>query len=330
MRRLIFFCIITLLLFSCNSKKKKEYPDVSHIKAEVDIKRLDRFLQDVNSVEEVDSLLAAEPVFAEAFLKASGYPHRKVLSYRFFELLSDPGIDTLFTEVEKTFGDLSDIEKQFESAFKHIKYYYPEFTVPTVKTVVTGILHDMHLSDSLIILGLDYYLGPDGKYTPDIPTYIAERYQKEYMVPQCILLMSTGFNANDRKDQTALADMIFYGKSYYFTRQMIPGISDTLITGYSGKEAREITEHEDIIWAGLLENEALYETSHIIKEKFLGERPKTYEIGENCPGRIGRWVGYRIVSKYMENHPEVTLRQLMANPDAQQIFTESAYRPIDG
>ena len=326
--RLLLFGLL-IAQISCKTKKEKSLPDVSNIQITVKIDRLDKILQNVTSYEQVDSILRVNPMFAESFLQASAYPDLKILSKKYFQLLTDPSIDSLFIEVENEFGDMSNIENEFASAFQFLKYYYPDFKTPKIKTVVTGIANDLYLSDSLIIIGLDYYLGEDGKYVPDIPNYIAKRYQKEYMVPQCIMLYSIRYNANNNNDQTALADMIFYGKSYYFTSQVMPEVSDTLITGYSGNENQDIIEHENIIWAGLLENEALYETSHSIKEKFLGERPKTYEIGENCPGRIGRWVGYRIVSDYMEKHPDVTLQQLMADGDAQKIFVESAYRPMD-
>ncbi len=320
---------LIILQFSCKSKKERYLPDVSNIDVDVKIDRLDKFLDSVSTFNQVDSFLVQHPMFAEAFLQASGYPDRRILSQKYFELLTDPGIDSLFIEVNNEFGDLTEIENQFESAFKYLKYYYPEFKVPKIETVVTGILNDLYLSDSLIIIGLDYYLGEDGKYAPEIPNYIAKRYQKEYLVPQCIMLFSTHFNASNLKDQSALTDMIFYGKAYYFTEQIIPSISDTLITGYTGTETQEIHQYEGAIWAGLLENEAIYETNHVIKEKFLGERPKTYEIGENCPGRIGRWVGYRIVSEYMDKHPDVSLQELMKDSNAQKIFNQSNYRPID-
>ena len=327
MKNALFFLVACFAAVSCKTEREPQYPDVSGIEVDITIQRLDRELRSVASAQEMDSLLRAEPAFAEEFLRRSAYPDPRILSSQFYQLVSDSTIDSLFLEIERIFGDLQDVEAQFETAFRHIKYYYPEFQVPQVKTVATGIMHDMHLSDSLIILGLDYYLGSGGKYLPDIPDYIAKRYQKEYMTPQCVMLISTWYNANDQKDQTALADMIFYGKAYYFTKMMIPHVNDSLITGYSGTEMSDIREFEDVIWAGLLENEALYETNHVIKEKFLGERPKTYEIGEKCPGRIGRWVGYRIVTEYMARHPEVTLPQLMANPDAQAIFNQSGYRP---
>jgi hypothetical protein len=63
------------------------------------------------------------------------------------------------------------------------------------------------------------------------------------------------------------------------------------------------------------------------KQKFLGDRPKTLEVGEQCPGRIGQWVGWQIVKKYMETHPDVSLPQLMQMNDAEKIFKESRYKP---
>ena len=52
-----------------------------------------------------------------------------------------------------------------------------------------------------------------------------------------------------------------------------------------------------------------------------------FTVGEKCPGRIGQWVGWEIVNKYRETHPNVSLTQLMQMPNAEQIFKESRYRP---
>ncbi len=90
-----------------------------------------------------------------------------------------------------------------------------------------------------------------------------------------------------------------------------------------------ITDHEDVIWASFLENEVLFETNHFVKDKFISERPKTYEIGENCPGRIGRWVGWRILDSYTRNNPEVTFKEVMDNDNALKIFEVSKYKPVN-
>ena len=61
--------------------------------------------------------------------------------------------------------------------------------------------------------------------------------------------------------------------------------------------------------------------------KYIGERPNIPEIGKQCPGRIATWVGWQIVRKYMEEHPQVSLQQLMEEKDAQKIFQQSKYKP---
>ncbi len=327
---LLLLVAVFFILNSCKTKDQCiEAPDVSDISVNINIERLDKQLHKIPTKDDLAKFLSENKMFAETFLDISQYPDPRILIDRYFKLLNDPNIDSLFIEVNNTFGDLEDIRKQFEEAFRYVKYYYPEAKVPKIKTVVTGIAHDLYLSDSLIIIGLDYYLGPNSKYPPmDIPGYILKRYQKEYMVPQIMLLYSSLYNKTNYKDKTALADMIYYGKAFYMAKNLLPCTPDSLFTGYTAFETEDIDEHEPVIWAGLLENEALYETDHIIKDKFLSERPKTYEIGENCPGRIGRWIGWRIVQKYMEKHPDVTLPQLMEMTDAQKIFQESKYKPI--
>ena len=108
----------------------------------------------------------------------------------------------------------------------------------------------------------------------------------------------------------------------------MPCTPDSLFTGYAAFETDDIADHEPVIWASFLENEVLFERNPFIKDKFLSERPKTLEVGENCPGRIGRWVGWRIVQKYAQQHPDITLPELMGQHDAQMIFSESRYKPI--
>ncbi|NJN25395.1 MAG: gliding motility lipoprotein GldB [Cyclobacteriaceae bacterium] len=324
----------TLLLFSvlfiaCDNDKCIDAPNVSDIEISIEIERLDKKLHKIESKASLEKLLFSHATFTNEFLKLQEYPHPGILGDRFYNLMNDPGIDSLFIEVDRTFGDLEDIRHQFEEAFRYLKYYFPSAKIPKIQTVVTGIANDLYLSDSLIIIGLDYYLGAQGKYQPlDIPGYILKRYQKEYMVPQIMLMYANFFNATDYEDKSALADMIYYGKAYHMAKNLMPCTPDSLFTGYTAFETRDITEHEQVIWASMLENEVLFEKSPYIKDKFLSERPQTIEIGENCPGRIGRWIGWRIVEKYAAQNPEISLPMLMQEQDAQKIFNESKYKPI--
>ncbi|MCG8310497.1 MAG: gliding motility lipoprotein GldB [Cytophagales bacterium] len=326
------FSVLVLLLstiLSCKKDKCIDAPDVSQIEVPVKLERLDLKLHKIPTKNELEALLDRNPMFTEAFLHRSQYPAPELLIDRLYNLFNSDGIDSLFIEVDLTFGDLEDIRLEFERAFRYLKYHFPDADVPKIQTVVTGIANDLYISDSLIIIGLDYYLGPEGKYQPrDIPAYLLKRYQKEYLVSQIMLMYTRFYNSTNYEDQTALADMIYYGKAYYMAKNLLPCTADSIFTGYTSFETNDIDEHEPVIWASLLENEVLYEKNPFIKDRFLSERPKTLEVGENCPGRIGRWVGWRIIDKYVEENPGIELADLMKMDDAQKIFIESKYKPI--
>jgi len=320
---------MSLAFVACKKSTCIDAPDVSHINVAINIERLDKKLYKIPTKSDLRKILLDNPDFAEAFLNISQYPNPEILVDRYFNLLNSGDIDSLFREVDREFGNMDDLSLQFEEAFKHLKYYYPNIKVPKIKTVVTGIANDLFISDSLIIIGLDYYLGPEGKYQPvNIPAYILKRYQKEYLVPQIMLMYSTYFNETNYEDQTTLADMIYYGKAYHLAKNLMPCVPDSIFTGYTSFETEDIEEHEPVIWASILENEVLYDRNPYVKDKFLSERPKTIEIGEKCPGRIGRWLGWRIVDKYANQNPDISISELMKLNDAQKIFAESKYKPI--
>ncbi|MGF1637825.1 MAG: gliding motility lipoprotein GldB [Cyclobacteriaceae bacterium] len=327
---LSLYLVYPFLLTGCGSEEPRciEAPNVSNIEAPVTIERLDLKFKAATSAEEVHALIVENRIFATEFLGLNPYTDDSLLAVQYFDLLQNPGIDTLYMEVEAVFGDMEEIRLSFEEAFKHVKYFFPDFEVPAIKTVVTGFSSDMYLSDSLIIFGLDYYLGPQGSYLPqDVPGYILKRYQKPYMVPQTLMLISDFYIQSAIEDNTALAEMIYYGKAYQFVKQMMPCVSDSLITGYTTEEMQDIKKYESVIWASMIENQFVYETNHMIKQKILGESPQTFDIGEKCPGRIGRWTGWRIVQQYLKANPEVQLPELLQNTDAQMIFSKSKYKP---
>ncbi len=323
----ILVLLLSLIFFGCQQNKEKR-PDVSHITIDLSVKRLEHDLFKVESKEALSSFLDDNKLVKDHFFYADQYPHDSILVNSLFDLIKDPHIDTLYQEAAVAFGDFSAIKDQFTEAFRYIKYYYPDFQVPEIQTIVTGFGRDMFISDSVIIIGLDYYIGPGASYKPlDLPQYILSRYEKEYIVPSCILLMSGKYNMINVEDHTMLADMIFYGKAYYFASQVLPNVPDSILIGYESASLKDVRENQQIVWAHFVQNELLYETSHFVKKKYLDERPRTLEIGNKAPGRIGVWVGWEIVKQYMKEHPEKRLPDLMKTQDAQQIFMKSKYKP---
>jgi gliding motility-associated lipoprotein GldB len=319
--------VFSSVLYSCTFISE-DRPDISDIKIDLEVKRLEQTMFALSDKESVKEFLDDHPALSQHFFQIDQYPHDSILVNSLFKLINDPYIDTLYNETQEAFGDLTEIEDQFTQAFRFLKFYYPEFKVPEIQTIITGFGRDLFVSDSIIIIGLDFYIGKNASYRPlDLPQYILSRYEKEYIVPSCILLMSRKYNYQDPKDNTMLADMIYYGKSYYFADQILPDTPDSVLIGYSAEELSDVYENQEVIWAHFIENQLLYEKSHFIKKKYIDERPKTLEIGNKAPGRIGVWLGWEIVRRFMEENDQLKLPQLMEIDDAQRIFTQSKYKP---
>ena len=328
----MFLLPLCLLFISCgnDSEDAIQRPDVSDIEVDVTIRRLEQPLFEAKSRDEIKSFIKENELFAQKFLRVGEYPSDSVVVDQLWQLSQDPHLDTLYRESQQIFPDLKSWEEQFRTAFKYIKYYYPDFQPPVIYTVVSGFGTDLFVEEGIIVIGLDYFLGPAATYRPqELPQYILQRYAPEYAVPGAMLLLSSRFNQTDLKDKSMLAEMIYYGKSYYFVDFVLPSVPDSVIIGYTTEETQGVNYNRGTIWNHFLKNELLYETNHVLKKKYLEERPRTLEIGDKAPGRIGGWVGWQIVQSFMANKEDLGLRQLMEIEDARYIFNEAKFRPVN-
>ncbi len=314
----------------CQQKGCDLPQDIAKLPVRVHIERLETSFFAAKSRRDISEFLKQHTAFAQTYLQQTAPASDSMLLNPLYKLATNPALDTLATQAATTFGDMRREEQQLETAFKVIKYNFPDFYVPQVKTFVTGLGSmgsDLFISDSLLVFGLDYFIGPTALYRPKVYEYILNRYEREAMVPAAMLLLSNNFNQTSTTSRDLLGEMISAGKAYYFLQTVMPCAPDSVLIGYSGQQIADINYNEGRIWAHFIEKSLLYEKSPFLMNKYIGERPNTPEIDATAPGRIGMWVGWQIVRKYMERHPSITLPQLMAETDYQKIFSGSKYKP---
>jgi hypothetical protein len=333
MKNSVLAALLLILVVAGCTKDEEECvskPEISGEKVEVILEQFQDSLVNIKSKAALVSLLTRQPLLRDYIFRRAEYPSDSVFLDELYARFNNPHLDTLLLETKRVFGDVSGLKAEFEEAFTNIKYYYPDFTPPKIQTVISGLDTDMLVTDSLIIVSLDFYLGRGAKYRPkNVYNYILRKYDPDDILPSSMLIygISDRFNKTDMKDKTVLADMIAYGKSFYFAKHMLPCTPDSVLIWYTPEEVKGSRANEDLIWARFIESNVLFATSHVVKKDYLGERPVTIQVGEKCPGRIGQWVGWRIVNKYMESHPDITLPQLMNTANAQHLFKESHYKP---
>jgi hypothetical protein len=310
----------------CTENDRRE-ADIRHIEITLPVERLETALFACNSEQEVLAFLDKHPaLFVAYFPDFAG--EKTALAAQLFQNIRNPALLDFKQQLDAGFSDFDQtVAEPLQRAFKHLKYYYPEAPVPKVQTMITGFSgSDLFVSDTLLVIGLDYFGGPDARFRPDVHNYQLVRYQKEYIVPSIMFFIAQRYNRSNPEDRSLLADMIWYGKNYEFVKHMMPQTPDSLILGLSQENLAKAVVSQKDIWAHFTSEKLLYEYLEQKKQKYVGERPITYEIGEDVPGGIGRWVGWRIINRLVQERPEITLQQVMANDNARVLLEESGYR----
>ncbi|WP_436514635.1 gliding motility lipoprotein GldB [Ekhidna sp. To15] len=322
--RVVLLMICVVFFASCASEPCRDSVQPESIVLEVD--RLEQELFSRKSVEEVEGFLESHPDFAKFFLHSDQYPTNTILAERMFGLIQNPSIDTLYQESVEAFKNFDEVVNTLEEGLGRLKTYYPQTPSPRVQTAVTGLYNDLFISNEHIMIGMDFFIGEGASYKPQqIPNYILARYTTQHLAASILQFVSSQYIQTGRGDQM-LSEMIDYGKSYYLLSKILPCTPERILIGYTEDEWEDVFENDQIIWANFVQNEWLYETNHTVKQKFLGERPNVYEIGDKCPGRIGRWLGWQIVNAYAEK-TGASVTEIMAETDLNKLFTQSGYKP---
>jgi hypothetical protein len=235
----------------------------------------------------------------------------------------------LFAEVIKKYPEESKLTEELRTLFKHIKYYYPTFKVPNVITANSDVdyKNKIFLSDQMLIVSLDNYLGSDHYFYQGIPEYISKNMKESQILSDVASVCSQLFIPKI-KNTTFLSQMIYYGRILYLKDIWLTKTSDAIKIGYSDEKLKWVQDNENQIWRNFIENEYLFSTNPKLIARFISLAPfsKFYlEIDNDSPGMVGRYIGWQIVRSFMDKK-DASLEKLMTLSE-EEIFYKSKYKP---
>lgn len=314
---LIFFSII--LIVSCREEGKLAKA-ISDTQIELNVVRFDRLFAEA-SPDDIPKLRKDFPYLFPVQFPDSIWKLK----------LKDTLQKELQQEVDQAFGDFQEESVALELLFKHIKYYFPEFKAPKVITLISEVQYQNRivLTDSLLLLGLDNYLGSEHRFYEGLPNYVAKVLDKRYLTSDIASAFAKKVNPYPR-NRTFLSRMVHYGKELYLKDRLLPSNSDSQKIGYTDDEIRWAQNNEEQIWRYFIEQELLYSTDSQLARRFLDPAPFSkfgLELDSESPGRLGRYMGWQIVRRFMDKNPELTLIELLDMPP-DELFKESNYKPI--
>ena len=313
----IFLMLLAVFFTSCKNEVK--IPDeISEIPVSLTVKRFDRHFAQADS--------ASLPALIEEFpyLFPGDYPQAF-----WQEKLQDTIQLELNSEVEKAFPDFEEEIAALDDLFKHIKYYYPKTSLPEVVTVTSDVSfrRPVILTDSLLIIGLDNYLGPEHHFYTGIQRYYAQNFRKEQIDVDVADAFVTKWVKREG-NRRFLDEMIYHGKRLFMMEQLLTLKDKNEIIDYTSEEYEWAMANETDIWTYFVENKLLFDTDSKLLSRFINPAPfsKFYlEFDNDSPPRLGRYIGWQIVKSYMERN-NIPLQMLPAK-SADEIFKEANYKP---
>lgn len=328
--RFILFVFIIIIAFGgCSWHKNRLDVDVSGIKIpDVRIHRYDRDLFRI-PVSDLQAGLKHIQNEYDFFLGADLNDGKKLEEMKAY--LENPRNIDFQKACETRYPDLSKVEKDLTETFRHWKFYFPEIKIPRVYSYISGgdYTRPVQLADSVLIIALDTYLGKDFKpYLADgLALYKAERMTEDEIVPDCAREIVNAMYPEQVAPNTLLGGMVEAGKRQYLLDALIPDIPGYLKLDYSKEQFNWVQKNEFHVWAALVDNRLLYSSDGQYFNMFLADGPYTMEFSKESPPRLGEWIGLQIIRSYMQNNPDVTMKMMAEETDAQKILTLSGYKP---
>ena len=333
-----FIIILVILVPLISSCKKDHYKvNISSIRADIEIKRLEKDLFTLNPDEIVSHLPAIKEKyngFLQLFSRVinTGDINDSSFSDFLIRFCTHKQNNDVFTLTMKLYPNVKEIEEGLEDAFRHYLYYFPERKAPSVFTCITGFNNSIITGDSVLGIGLDRYLGADCVYYPrlEIYKYLAARMTPGNVIPDCMYGWGASewdFRSMNYPADNLLSEMIHEGKLKYFEKCMLPAESDELIFGYTPDQMKFCRNNENQMWSYLIEHDLLFISEQFQIRKFTGEAPFTSYFSNESPGKAAVWIGFRIVESYMFKNPGVKLSDLMNDINFQSILEKAKYNP---
>ena len=319
-----YFLLAALLFQSCHQ----------HQETPTKISRLEQSLFTIP----VDSISTAIPrlkqQYGELFdlycakIICIGLPTEQQFPEELTKFLTDYHVNLAYKRVMEVYPNIKDIETGLSKAFSNYHKEFPDRVIPSVYTLISGFNQSMMTSDTILAVALDKYLGrnEDLYFRMDLANYQRYGMDRKYVTIDCMRAwLITEFPSSDSIDHV-LANILYEGKVMYALHRLLPNTPDSLMFGYTPDQLRWCRNNTAQMWTHLVEKRLLYSTDFLTINKLIGPAPFCALFTRESPGRAVVWLGYQIITSYMQ-HNNVTLEALLLNNDYQQILTKARFKP---
>jgi hypothetical protein len=327
----LFFALFTLS--GCTSDPLDV--DVKNYEVKLEFKRLDQNLFQLNpsaGETKTDEIYVEYGQFLVDYCEGVvqiGNPEDEGFPFSVSRFITDENMKVLYDDTQTEYEDVSTLESELNQAFTYFHYHFPDSTIPEVVFMISALNYPIVATHNTLGISLDLFLGADYPVYPQVglPEYMYRNMKPEQVVPQAMKGWIQSMYETEAERNSLLDYMIFEGKILYTLDAVLRLHPDSSRIGFTQDAMDWCSTYEARVWAHLIDEELLYTTKYMSINKWINQAPFVAGIPKDSPGRLGQWVGWQIVRKYMTENPDISIGELMLNNDSQAILSRSKYKP---
>jgi hypothetical protein len=321
-QKVLLFSFSMILLYSCKNDPLKI--DSSEIKVPIGYYNMDSVLIHAKGNDLVNWNKRFKSEINEAYefelgmgLRI-GMPEDSVILASLKRFANDPFMAKFEKKIEEKFTNLPERHQKIKLGFRNIKFHLPDIKLP--KAIVyanTCFQSSAFATQNEIVIGLERYLGQNEPLIQELPRdvfydWIKEGMDEKYLERDavCTWIIS---HIVEPKDGNLAENMINWGKIIYFTEAAFPNEKEEIIIRYSSEDLKWAKENEYSLWTYLVKEKLLFRINETQTMNMLSPGPFTVGLPEKGPDRLGQYIGWQMVRKYMEKN-NVTLEKLKGTP----------------
>lgn len=329
MKKLLLILSLLFILFSC--KNNRLDVDVSSVDIDLTVHRMEKemFEADRYKLAQLNQEWKKKyGLLYESFLydmTNMGLVDDSLTPVRLEMFLNHKDMNECYQQIDSVFNDFSPYEKDFELAFKHYTYYFPERAIPSITTFFSSFQAKAFITKDNLAVGLGLYLGENNKITQMLPpefypAYLKSKMDKKFLVSDAIKHW-VYYNFSEPKEyanfsiytikEDFLSTIIHHGAMIYTVEALMPQKSPELKFNYTPEKLNWCLTNEKFVYQYFVENSLIYTKNYKDISKHIQDGPFTTGLSDESPAMVGIFMGYRMVKQYMDKHPELTIKDLV-------------------
>lgn len=227
---------------------------------------------------------------------------------------SSRGVSRFTADIMTRFTMQDSIDNILNQVIINLRNTLPDTKARKVYGIVSTYNQSIILNDSILLLGLNHYLGSD------YPGYeYFDRYLRLTKTPDHLpydfteAIIKTDYPYQPTVERPdLLSRMLYEGAVLFIINAIMPQSHDEELLGYTEADFEWLKKNERELWDELVQRRLLYSTDPLTATRLIDPAPHSSILNNEAPGRAARYIGYRIIKSYMANNSPTYLGGLLS------------------